>query len=324
VISTALAQDFRSFSTDKCLCHNGLRLTRLVARSTVLSDSQISMKRQGHTASQILLFPARGEAAEERYIDLAAPASLVGVAPNAPIIPETAQIVLSGSFRKDLAGLSREFEELQDLGFRILSPANTKAVSEEDGFVFMEGEESAAPEAIELRHLDAIRRSAFVWLHAPEGYVGPSAALEVGFARASGIPVYSRVAPTDKVLQNLVQTVSSPSELVTALRVHPVPPLPAVQSFQSYYAHAAVRRGYQKESPQDTLLMMLEEFGELARAVRKRQKLRRDSKGRVGQAEHELADIFIYVVHMANVLGVDLGEAVHKKEQINIQRFLTR
>ena len=48
---------------------------------------------------------------------------------------------------------------------------------------------------------------------------------------------------------------------------------------------------------------MLEEFGEFARAIRKRQNLRRDSKGRVGQEEHELADIFIYVVHMANVLA---------------------
>jgi NTP pyrophosphatase (non-canonical NTP hydrolase) len=69
---------------------------------------------------------------------------------------------------------------------------------------------------------------------------------------------------------------------------------------------------------------MLEEFGELARALRKRQKLRRDSKGHVSQEEHELADIFIYVVHMANVLEIDLAQAVHEKERINIDRFLTR
>jgi NTP pyrophosphatase (non-canonical NTP hydrolase) len=232
--------------------------------------------------------------------------------------------VLSGSFRKDLVGLRREFEELRDLGFRILSPTNTNAVNERDGFVFMEGEETAAPETIELRHLDAIRNSAFVWLHAPDGYVGPSAALEIGFARASGVPVYSRFLPTDKVLQQLVETVESPRDLASAVNRHPLPPLPALQPFQKYYARVAVRRGYDKESPQDTLLLMLEEFGELARALRKRQKLRRDSKGRVGHDEQELADIFIYVVHMANVLGIDLAEAVHKKEQINIQRFLTR
>lgn len=278
------------------------------------------MKRQASTTSQIVLFPTRDEAVGEDLSSgspsTSTDATSVGL--------ETTQIVISGSFRKDLAGLSREFDELRDLGFQILSPTNTTAVSEEDGFVFMKGEETSAPESIELRHLDAIRRAAFVWLHAPDGYVGPSAALEVGFARAFGIPVYSRTIPAEKVLQNLVSMVSSPSDLMAGLRRHPVPPLPAVQPFQNYYAHAAVRRGYQKESPQDTLLLMLEEFGEFARAIRKRKKLRRDSKGAIAQEEHELADIFIYVVHMANVLGIDLADAVFKKENINIQRFLTR
>ena len=281
------------------------------------------MKRQATSPGQILLFPTRNESAEELYVDRDATAVVPAESSSvtAALGPE---IVLSGSFRKDVTGLAREFEELRDLGFRILSPTNVTVVSERDGFVFMKGEETAAPEAIELRHLSAVQRSAFVWLHAPEGYVGPSAALEVGFARASGIPVYSRVAPSDRVLQQLVQTVTSPEELVAVSSRHPIPPLPAVQPFQTYYARAAVRRGYEKESPQDTLLLMLEEFGELARALRKRQKLRRDSKGRVGQEEQELADVFIYVVHLANVLGIDLADAVHKKEQINIQRFLER
>jgi NTP pyrophosphatase (non-canonical NTP hydrolase) len=281
------------------------------------------MKRQGSTIGQIYLFPTSegGERTSVQIDSVAANALAEGAS---VVIPETTEIVISGSFRKDLVGLTREFEELQDLGFRILSPTNTRAVAEEEGFIYMEGEQTATPNTIELRHLDAIRRSAFVWLHAPDGYVGPSAALEIGFARASGIPVYSRIAPTEKVLQNLVTIVPSPTALASAISRHPVPPLPAVQPFQKYYARAAVHRGYHEESSQDTLLLMLEEFGELARALRKRNKLRRDSKGRVGHEEQELADIFIYVVHMANVLGVDLAEAVHKKEQLNIQRFLRR
>ncbi len=279
--------------------------------------------KQGTSASQILLFPTHNESVEEHSVYPKTTSALPSESSpiTAPLRPE---IVLSGSFRKDVIGLAREFEELRDLGFQILSPTNVKVVSEKEGFVFMDGEEKWAPEAIELRHLSAIQRAAFVWLHAPEGYVGPSAALEVGFARASGIPVYSRVAPRDRVLQQLVETVPSPEELVTELNQHPVPPLPALQPFQAYYARAAVRRGYQKESAQNTLLLMLEEFGELARALRKRQNLRRDSKSRVGQEELELADVFIYVVHLANVLGVDLADAVHRKEQINIRRFLSR
>src|SRR5205814_1782523 len=97
----------------------------------------------------------------------------------------------------------------------------------------------------------------------------------------------------------------SPDKVGDLYSNHPVPPLPAIQAFQKYYARAAIRRGYEKETAENTLLMMVEEFGELARAVRKRQKLRRDSKGAVRSEEQELADIFIYVVHMANILGFD-------------------
>lgn len=268
------------------------------------------MTRPRHPNSQILLFPKNGDPAEVEH------AESEGQPPG--------DVVLSGSFRKDLPGLRQDFDELRDLGFRILSPHNTNAVSEEDGFVFMQGEEAATPEAIEWRHLDAIRRSSFVWLHAPEGYVGPSAALEVGFARACGIPVYSRSAPNELVLQQMVRIVTSPRDLLAGLSRHPEPPLPAVQPFQSYYARAAIRRGYEKETAQDTLLLMLEEFGELARAVRKRQKLRRDGKKVGSNEQQELADVFIYVIHMANVLGFDLADAVQRKEQLNIEKFLER
>lgn len=281
------------------------------------------MKRNRQAPGQIVLFPPRGdapEAAASTVLEDNAPTSILANGRLANPL----DIVVCGSFHKDLAALSDEFEELRDLGFRILSPTNMKVVSETDGFVFMEGEETSSPEAIEMRHLDAIKRSSFVWLHTPEGYLGPSAALEVGFARACGIPVYARTNINEKALQPLVTTVSSPLDLFESYRKHPVPPVPAVQSFQTYYAHAAVSRGYQKESAQNTLLLMLEEFGELARAIRKHEQLRRDSSGEIANEEQELADIFIYVVHMANVLGIDLGAAVDNKERMNIKRFLAR
>src|SRR5436190_23460130 len=86
---------------------------------------QLSMKPHGQTTSQILLFPTRSNGEEPE--SAAASTEMVTARENAPIIPETAEIVLSGSFRKDLAGLARDFDELRDLGFRILSPANITA-----------------------------------------------------------------------------------------------------------------------------------------------------------------------------------------------------
>ena len=284
------------------------------------------MKRVTTADSQILLFPVRVDADQGTTpVSLPPdPKPIGGAAVRSLVTVDIRDIVICGSFRKDTTQLKRDFEELRDLGFNILSPTNATVVSEKDGFVFMDGEETSSPEKIELRHLEAIRHCAFVWLHAPDGYLGLSAALEIGFARANGIPVYGRTFLQEKSLQGLVVVVGSPDEVVAIHRRHPVPPLPAVQAFQKYYATAAMRRGYEKETAQDTLLLMLEEFGELARAVRKRHKLRRDSKGEVSNEEHELADIFIYVIHMANVLGVDLAAAVQSKEQLNIQRFLAR
>jgi NTP pyrophosphatase (non-canonical NTP hydrolase) len=39
---------------------------------------------------------------------------------------------------------------------------------------------------------------------------------------------------------------------------------------------------------------------------------------------HELADVFLYVVHMANILGLDLANVVREKEFINVEKLLAR
>jgi hypothetical protein len=102
-------------------------------------------------------------------------------------------VVISGTYRKDNEELRKTYEEFRDLGCRIISPISVRIASESQGFVFMEGEQSEPAENIELRHLNAIQQAQFMWLHAPEGYVGLSGALEVGFARAVGVPIFTSV-----------------------------------------------------------------------------------------------------------------------------------
>ena len=203
-------------------------------------------------------------------------------------------------------------------------PSNVSIVSEHDGFVYMQGEETETPENIEDRHLAAIQKANFVWLHAPDGYVGPTAALEVGFASAAGVPVYAQEAPSDKVMQSFVRLVDSPRAILQMPLAHPEPPAPALRAFQEYYKRAAIQRGYTKEHPKDCLLLMVEEVGELARALRKREKLVRHGAYGSSNEAHELADVFLYVVHMANILGLDLANIVREKEFINVEKFLAR
>jgi NTP pyrophosphatase (non-canonical NTP hydrolase) len=244
---------------------------------------------------------------------------------SVPFVRTGYDVVLSGSYRKDFEALKATYEELLDLGCSVLSPSSVNAVSEIDGFVYMKGEETQAPGQIESRHLDAIQRAQFIWLHAPEGYVGPTAALEVGFAHAIGVPVYASHPVDDRVISSFVDVVTAPSSAIALLETNAVPaPQPALKAFQEYYRRVATQRGYKSEGPKDCLLLMVEEVGELARAIRKREGLARHGSESSANERHELADVFLYVVHMANILDIDLSKIVKEKELINLQKFLHR
>jgi NTP pyrophosphatase (non-canonical NTP hydrolase) len=287
-------------------------------------------KRRSAENQNLIPFPDRGDTVVGNTAygaggDWMSAASSVAILPDIARSPgANCEVVISGSYRKDFESLRRTFEEFRDLGCKILSPSNVSIVSELDGFVYMKGEETETPENIEDRHLSAIQKANFVWLHTPEGYVGPSAALEVGFAHAAGVPVYARELPNDKVLQSFVQVVASPSEVLSDQWHSPGPPAPALKAFQEYYRRAALQRGYAKEGPKDCLLLMVEEVGELARALRKREKLVRHGSYPDSSEAQELADVFLYVVHMANVLELDLAHIVRDKEVMNLQKFHAR
>jgi len=292
-----------------------------------VSRQRSSMRKRANSSggAQILLFP-NGEPAPTHEVD---PRPDARDTPMPGVLKKeqpgtTCEVVLSGSFRRDVEGLKIIHEELTDLGCRVLSPALVEPSKEIDGFVYMTGEEVETPERIELKHLDAIERASFVWLHAPEGYVGLSAALEVGFAHAQGIPVFSRAQPVDITLRPFVREVTSVAEIVLAARENKLPiPVPNLRAFQGYYRRVASQRGYERETAQNCLLLMVEEVGELARALRKREKLVRHGRSRRQESESaELADVFLYIVHMANILGLDLGSAVRDKEFHNLTRFV--
>ena len=55
------------------------------------------------------------------------------------------EIVLSGTYRKDVENLRRADQEFKASGCTILSRMNISVVSEVDGFVYMKGEETETP-----------------------------------------------------------------------------------------------------------------------------------------------------------------------------------
>src|SRR5215218_9733609 len=93
-----------------------------------------------------------------------------------PLPPQSVRrlaVVISGSFRRGLATLRSDREALLGSNCEVLSPVDVDFVREEQGFVFAEQEQGMSPDEIEAAHVAAIRAADFLWLHAPEGYLGP-------------------------------------------------------------------------------------------------------------------------------------------------------
>src|SRR5262249_40695184 len=61
-------------------------------------------------------------------------------------------VVLCGTFRKDLEGLTHAFDQLRDLGCRILSPGTAESYIESDEFLGADEGEIETSERLERRH----------------------------------------------------------------------------------------------------------------------------------------------------------------------------
>ncbi|MFA6492259.1 MAG: MazG nucleotide pyrophosphohydrolase domain-containing protein [Candidatus Babeliales bacterium] len=93
------------------------------------------------------------------------------------------------------------------------------------------------------------------------------------------------------------------------------------------YIHAVIKqRGFGNESAQDLMLLMVEEVGELAKALRKLVGLKIDQQKAASytSVEEEVADVFIYLLDLCNVLNIDLFTALKNKELKNEQRFWSK
>src|SRR5687768_12920109 len=104
---------------------------------------------------------------------------------------------VSGSFTRHINDVQRAVAELKRFGVRVLSPEQPTIVDALDGFVFVASDRHRSIRLVQDRHLASIASADFLWLETPDGYVGQSAALELGFALASGVPVYSTALPQD-------------------------------------------------------------------------------------------------------------------------------
>lgn len=213
-------------------------------------------------------------------------------------------ITLIGSFKKDPAALKALFKQLS-LEYTILSPTTIDWINPDEEFLRAGHESEKSVKDIEEGHLEAVRNSDFTVLVAPDGYVGLSGSLEVGFAHALGIPVIATQPVNDPTIAAMVDGIlGETTGTIDYGR--------GLKALQTHYATIAKRNGWDKESARDTMLLLTEEVGELARAVRKHEGLKREGKFDT-QLSEELADVQIYLAHLANTVDIDLADSVTEK-----------
>lgn len=95
----------------------------------------------------------------------------------------------------------------------------------------------------------------------------------------------------------------------------------SVRELQEYTKNMIKTRGFENETPQDILLLLTEELGELAKEVRKSTHIKMDSnQTRTQNLDKEIADVFNYVLAMCIATDIDLFEAFKAKEEINFNR----
>jgi NTP pyrophosphatase (non-canonical NTP hydrolase) len=100
-----------------------------------------------------------------------------------------------------------------------------------------------------------------------------------------------------------------------------LPPNPTLRAFQDYLAAVCQEREWTKDTPSEKFVLFVEEVGELAKAIRKKAGLYEEAaRQRTFELEEEFADVFSYLIDLANCFGVDLEQAFRAKEKINESR----
>ncbi len=228
---------------------------------------------------------------------------------------------VSGSFQKSLTGIRRKIADLERNGICVLSPGQLRVRGEANGFVFLEKDPHDARE-VELRHLSAIASSDFLYVYNPRGYIGPSAAMEIGYALSKGVPVFCFRPPAEFTFSLLVETAPRIEEIENRLRATaPETRRVSFAELQNAVRAMTVKRGLDDESPRDIALLLMEESGEVAKAVRVLSGLKVDlaSRNPPSLAE-EIADCMIYLMHLANVTGVDAQAGLLAKLSRDLSR----
>lgn len=93
-----------------------------------------------------------------------------------------------------------------------------------------------------------------------------------------------------------------------------------LKQYQELIKKLAVERGFDEETVPEVFTLLVEEIGELAKAIRKHNGQKVDLSRKQHEVEEEAADVFWLLLDLCNRLDIDLAEAFDAKEAKNAKR----
>ena len=93
-----------------------------------------------------------------------------------------------------------------------------------------------------------------------------------------------------------------------------------IKELQAYIWQKNIDRGFSEESAEKKMLMLTEEVGELAKAIRQHVGMGFSETTTKNEAAEELADVLIITLGLASTLKIDIFDALIGKEAKNAKR----
>jgi NTP pyrophosphatase (non-canonical NTP hydrolase) len=93
-----------------------------------------------------------------------------------------------------------------------------------------------------------------------------------------------------------------------------------ITELQKYIWQKNIERGFSRETAERKMLMLTEEVGELAKAVRQHIGMGFSSTTSRSNISEEIADVLIILLGLASTVDIDVFDAITQKESKNANR----
>jgi len=99
-----------------------------------------------------------------------------------------------------------------------------------------------------------------------------------------------------------------------------LPKTASLDDYQKLISRLVLERGFEKETPSEVFTLLIEELGELAKAMRKASGMKTGGHSKTHNLEEEAADVFWLLMDLCNRLDINLYSAFKDKEKKNQAR----